>query len=308
MMEYRKWLTFLFFLIAAALLWFVFKYNQTYSQHIPVEVEWSNIPARIQVKESQDIHIDVELTGNGFKLLNATFFSPSVVLDFQDYVTQENGRYYFIPSIATGSIKEYLSNDFKVDYVTTSKMEIQVVEFSAKQVPLIADFEIKYEENLQSISTPYFNPDSVLITGNDKLISEVKELKIKIPTVNIIDTVTVKQINLSTIFTEFKTAPQTIDYVVNAAVMTEGNFQIPVNVLNVPSNVTLKIIPSEVDVVFNCQLKDYDKISAADFKVEIDYLELENDFNTVVPQVIYKEGIISAVRHAPKQIQLLSIQ
>ncbi len=307
-MEYRKWLTFLVFVIAAALLWFVFKYNQIYTQHIPLEVKWSNVPAHIKIQETDSDFIDVELSGNGFKLLNATFFSPSVNFDFQESVIEENNSYFFKPSSATGIIKESLSKDFKVEFVSTTKVEIQVIEYVSKKVPLVSGFQSVYKENLQTISEPFFKPDSVLVTGNDLLINDLKELRIEIPTLEINDTTFVRIIELGPLFPDFKTEPVEIDYVVNTAIMTEGSFQIPINVLNVPPGVSIKVIPSELTVVFNCQLKNYDHISIAEFMVELDYLNLEENYNTLTPNVIYKEELVNAVRFSPQQIQLLSIK
>ncbi|MBF4984178.1 hypothetical protein FNJ87_07500 [Nonlabens mediterrranea] len=303
-LEYRKWLTFSTFVFIAGLLWFFFKYKEVYTQHVAVDILWVNVPDNVQLKDGLSYQLDVELTGNGFNLLKASYVAPQVELDFQKYVYKDN-RYYFNPTSILGSLKNQLSYGYKVGYVSEELMTIEVDEFIAKKVKLQSVIKVTYQDNYLPITDPYFVPDSVVVTGNDSFIERLGSLKVNLGDLEIQDTLLIEQIDLSNQFPDIKIEPSTVDYIVKSAVMTEGSFMVPVNVVNNKEGFTVKVIPSEIEVVFNCRLQDYNEISETDFSTVIDYESLKEDYNLISTDVKVLNDKISSIRYTPQQIQIL---
>lgn len=306
-LEYRKYLTFFSFVIVAGLLWFAFKYKEIYTQHIPVALEWVNVPDNLKIQDQTAYFIDVELTGNGFNLLRSKYFAPTVELDFKKYVTIDS-LYMFSPQTATGTIKEQLSSNFKVEYIQVDPFEIDVMRFVSKKVPLVKDFRVDYGDNLQPLHVPYFEPDSVSITGNDALIKEIEKLQIELEDIMVTDTLYRQEVNLKALFGDIKMEPSRVEFIVNTGVMTEGSFMVPVTISNNTDNSSFKIIPSEVEVVFAYRLKDHDAIQASDFIINVDYNMLTDDYSSVSVDVEVFNDKVSSVRHNPQQVQILLMQ
>ncbi|WOI24132.1 YbbR-like domain-containing protein [Nonlabens ulvanivorans] len=303
-LEYRKWLTFSTFVLIAGLLWFFFKYKEVYTQHVAVDVLWVNVPSNVKLKDGLSYQLDVELTGNGFNLLKASYVAPIVELDFQKYV-YKNGDYFFDPKSVMGSLKTQLANNYKIGYVSEELITIKVDEFISKKVGLRSKIKTVYEDNYLPVVSPYFIPDSVVITGNDLLIKDLDILEVSHTDIAIKDTLVIKHIDLVELYPDIKVEPSNVDYVIKSAVMTEGAFMVPVDVINNKDNVAVKIIPSEVEVVFNCKLQEYEMIDVSDFKAVVDYNDLSEDYNLITTEVKILSDKVSSIRFSPQQIQIL---
>lgn len=306
-LEYKKLLSFTSFLLVAGLLWFVFKYKEVYTQRILVNLEWTNIPDDIKIKEDKIYYIDAELTGVGFNLLKSKYFAPSVKLDFTKYVMIDS-LYIFNPQSALVTLKEQLGSKFKVDYVVREPIQIELVKFISKTVPLRRRFAINYNSNLQPTEKPYFQPDSVLVTGNDLVLKDIQQLEVEINDLVVSDTLFMKDIDLSELFDNVKISPSQVEYVVHSSVMTEGSFTIPINIINNNNNNTVKVIPSEVNIVFTCKLSDYEDIGVSDFVINLDYDILTKEYNLVTLNIDVLNDKVFSVRHTPQQAQVLLIQ
>ncbi|WP_438961304.1 hypothetical protein [Nonlabens sp.] len=306
-LEYKKYGTFFSFVIVTGLLWFAFKYKEIYTQHISVAIEWINVPEDLKIKDQSTYYIDVELTGSGFSLLKSKYFAPKVALDFNKYVAVDS-LYIFSPQRATGAIKEQLSSNFKVEYIDADSFALDVMRFVSKKVPLVKDFEVSYGDHLQPLYEPYFEPDSVNITGNDALIDEMDKLQIELEDIMVVDTLYKKEIDLKSLFSEIKTEPSIVEFIVTSGVMTEGSFMVPINIINNKGNSSIKIIPSEVEVVFTYRLKDHDAIQASDFMINVDYNSLKNDYSAVNVNVEVLNDKVVSKRHNPQQVQILLMQ
>lgn len=162
-----------------------------------------------------------------------------------------------------------------------------------------------YEDNYLPVVSPYFIPDSVVITGNDLLIKDLDILEVSHTDVAIKDTLVIKHIDLVELYPDIKVEPSNVDYVIKSAVMTEGAFMVPVDVINNKDNVAVKIIPSEVEVVFNCKLQEYEMIDVTDFKAVVDYNDLSEDYNLITTDVKILSDKVSSIRFSPQQIQIL---
>ncbi|PQJ30489.1 hypothetical protein BST92_00385 [Nonlabens arenilitoris] len=204
-----------------------------------------------------------------------------------------------------GSLKNQLAYDFKVGYISEELMTIEVNEFIAKKVGLKSKIKVTYEHNYLPIVSPYFTPDSVLITGNDAMIKSINTLEINYADITVQDTVFKKRININEQYPDIKVEPTHVDYMIKSAVMTEGSFTIPVNIINNKNDIATKIIPSEVEVIFNCRLQDYELIKESDFNVVIDYNSLTEDYNLVTTDVEVLSDRVNSVRFSPQQIQIL---
>ncbi|GAK90804.1 hypothetical protein JCM19297_103 [Nonlabens ulvanivorans] len=303
-LEYRKWLTFSTFVLIAGMLWFFFKYKEIYTQHVAIDILWVNVPSNLKLKDGLSYQLDVELTGNGFNLLKAKYVAPQVELDFQKYV-YKNESYFFDPKLVMGTLKSQLTKGYKVGYVSQDLMTIELDEYIAKKVNLKPDIKVTYQDNYLPVTKPYFIPDSVTITGNNTFIKEINELVVNQSDVVIQDTLVIKSINFNELYPDIKVEPSSVNYVIKSAVMTEGSFMISVEVINNKDNIAVKVIPSEIEVVFNCKLQDYEMINSADFKAIIDYNKLTEDYNLIAPTINILNDKVSSVRYSPQQVQIL---
>ena len=73
-----------------------------------------------------------------------------------------------------------------------------------------------------------------------------------------------------------KFVPSEVTLEIDADVLTEGTFEVPVVAVNMPEGKLLRTFPSQVKVRFVAGSHLIDQVYPSDFRVEVDYREIEN--------------------------------
>ncbi|PRP66119.1 YbbR-like domain-containing protein [Nonlabens agnitus] len=307
--NYRTFFLFIAFTIAAAVLWFLFRYNNTYEEYVEVAIEWNNVPVDVELSDSaRNVKVPIKIKSSGFRLLWLHYEDMMVPLDFKAMVKTNKGNLVFNPELARTAIDRALGDGVDILEVEANPITMAYQQFASKELPLEKDFKINFEGSYKEYGASSFDVEQVKITGNDELIKELKVLKVKIDDFTVGDSLVSKTIILNALYPDLKIDPAEVTYTVRAAEMTEGSFKIPVTVNNRPVDGTVKVIPDMVTVIFISKLVDYDSIDKTDFKVTVDIDDLQNDEATVVPVLTYDNEKINTARVQPQFVQILVIQ
>ena len=86
---------------------------------------------------------------------------------------------------------------------------------------------------------------------------------------------------------------------------TEGEVEVPIEVLNVPDGITLSYYPKSVKVYFYTSLQTYSKIKANDFKVECDYKSISDVRNFLEPNIVVKPKLVKSVKLNTNKIEFI---
>ena len=307
--SYGKFLLFIAFVCGAAVLWFLSRYNNTFEEYTTITVEWTNIPVDIELDDSSKIiEVPVKIKAIGFQLLWLNYRDIQTSLDFEKYVTDNNKSLVFEPESARILIDRSIGSSVDVIEVDSKPIILKFQRFASKKVALVKDFKLTFEGNYKESGESGFNVQEVKITGNDERIKNLNELRVKQDDIRVNDTLIIQNIDLRKIYPDIKMDPSTITYTIRAAQMTEGSFRLPIVIKNVPNNVTVKLIPDVVNVVYTCKLLDYNDISKNDFEVVIDINEIGNSKTNAVPILTYTNDKVKEARVQPQSVQILTIQ
>ncbi len=75
-------------IILALLLWFHLTTQQTYSQSVTLDIEYTGVPEGMVLGEESQKAAQVELTADGKRLLKTLYFEePKLVIDLSDFTT-----------------------------------------------------------------------------------------------------------------------------------------------------------------------------------------------------------------------------
>lgn len=308
--NYRTFFLFIAFTLAAAVLWFLFRYNNIYEEYVNVTVEWTNVPADLSLSNaSRNPQVPVKIKASGFQLLWLQYTDISVPLEFESHVTlTEEDRLIFNPEPARSALDRAIGKGITIVEIDAAAVALNYERFASKIVPVLKDFKISFEGNYKELKPIGFNVDSIKVTGNDAFIKSMSALKVKIDDVKVNDSLIVKNIDLTALYPEVKLEPNNITYTINAAQMTEGSFKLPVKLINRKNNNTIQVIPDVVNVVFVSRLYDYESIAKTDFKVTVDVSKIKTGETTTIPELTYDNDKIHTARIQPQSVQLLIIQ
>ncbi len=307
--NYSKIFSFIAFTLAAAVLWFLFRYNNTYVENTTISVEWVNVPKNIELsKESKELKIPIKVQANGFMLLWFNYGKANTQIDFSESVKFTKEEFVFYPKNARNAIDEIVGDDITVIEIDEQPIRLTFERFASRKVTLNQKFKVNFNGNYQMIGEGGFNVDTVMITGNDGLVERLDMLDIELKDIEVKDSLIVKEIDLNKFYPDLRIEPQQVTYTIHAAQMTEGSLRIPISILNKPEETTVKLIPEIVTVVFSSRLRDYNFIKASDFTVTVDMGQFTSSDATAVPVIKFDSPYINEARAQPQSVQILVIQ
>ncbi len=307
--KYHSFFLFISFVVAAAILWFLFRYNNIYEEYTDITINWTNIPADVKLDDSaRSIQVPVKIKASGFELLWLKYSKVNTSISFKDYTVEKDGVFLFEPREARNHIDRSLGNGINVIEMDGAVMSLDYERFTSKMVPILQNFELKFGGNYQQVGERGFDVDSVKITGNDAVVDQMTRLSIDREDIIVNDSIVKTTIDLGQLYPNLKMEPSNVVYTVEAAQMTEGSFKIPVTVVNKDQDLTIQLIPDIVTVVYSSRLLDYDSITKDDFKVMVDVRDLKAGETTVAPNLIVDSEKINEARVQPQSVQILVIQ
>jgi hypothetical protein len=309
-MKYKSIIGFVLVVCVVATLWFISKYKDTYKEEVLLNVNFINIPNYVVLNtDNEQINLPVEIRASGFILIWEKIFGYQVALDFTENTYSRNDSLFFNSSQSIKKIKR--SKTLSYEVLSTDDLDIflRYQRFKSKKVPVVHNINLEFTQNYVAIKKPYFQQDSVVITGNDAKVNALSKFLVRRDSKLIIkDSVTILEIDLKEMEPDLSFDPKRLRFIVEATKITEGTIDVPVSLINKPPGYQVKLIPDNIQVVFSTAVSNFNQITAKDFLISVNY-ELIDDLNiSATPSVeILNERIVS-YRINPKQVQVLTIK
>lgn len=297
---------FVFFLLFAAVLWFVFRYQQNYTQIVDVHLHMVHVPPQYQVPDHQKtIKIPLQLSGTGFSLLKATFLGVDVFVPFDQMVDDKD--FIFTPSQVLPFLRKDLNASYQIELVDNQKQHLEVYEINTKKVAVSLQEDLPVADGI-AITKVSFNPDTLLLSGDEEVLDSLQQIKLDWGDDLITEGVFEKKIPISFTKSNVQSPINEVLVKVTATRVTEGEMEIPVQVLGVPEGVVVKSIPSTVHVIYTAAIHEFVNINAADFKIEVWYHQLQESDTDVVLNLQSLTDKVMDARMTTKSAKLLIIE
>lgn len=297
--------TFLLFFLISCCLWLLLTLNGEYEAEIKVPVRLKNLPEEATITDPLPEQIKIKVKDKGLILANYLWFNRFLPIsaDFADFAYSGERAYAAASGLAkqmSGQLKtttQILSwqPDTLVFYCVTGEARKMAVLFSGT-----VSTANQYEKEPIVLT-----PDSVTVYAPAALLERVQGIETeKISLEHLNDTATVV-LNLVPI-QGAKFVPDQVTLTVPVIPFTEKSLELPVFGANFPENTALRTFPAKVKAVFNVNAKNIHKIKASDFRVEVDYAQLENGKKSkAIPRLVKMPDGISSVRISPRELDYL---
>ncbi len=296
------------FLAVSFLFWILIKLSKQYTDTVPINVEYYNLPEGKMLLKEPIKTIDVTLKTFGFDLIKYHFFKRKIKVDLQDVKQKNVTTYYQLSDDLLSQITIQLISDVEVFAVKPDTLFYVVGLSTTKKVKIVPNIDIQYQSGYNLFGNLKVEPSEISISGPENLIdsiiqveSQKRELtavnapfEIKIPLL-ILDksskvNYTIKEVTVSGLVEKF----------------TEAKFTLPIKIKNLPNRYEISTFPTQVEIVFQVGLSDYNKINENDFIVSCDYKRSVKDgLNYLIPKVVLKPSFVSEIKIYPNQIEYL---
>ena len=304
----RKIKVFLIVLILTTIIWLLIELSKTYTSTVQFKVNYKNIPDTKLLQNVPVNVVDVIVKAPGFSILSHKIRKGKMSFDLND-MGIKNSIHFLIPNAQLSKINSQLSGDLEVINVLKDSIFLDVGKRVSKRVPVIPNLELNYNLGYNLVDKLTLEPDSVEISGPEKLIDTIVKVTTKRVVINEINESINKKLVLVYSTSNKNMTISTKSIVVKGTVdkFTEGNLSLPVKIINEPNGVTINPFPKEIEITYKVGVSNFSKIDESSFNIVFDYLQYKNDtlIKFLTPKVVKKSDYISSIKMNPSQIEFL---
>ena len=179
---------------------------------------------------------------------------------------------------------------------------------TSKKVPVVGNFDLNYKLGYHLISALKITPDSMLVSGPESQIQNLKSLPISALSLTDIST----NINLTLpievekISDKLKFSKKEVQITGEVRQFTEGTMEVPFSIINLPESVQINTFPKTIEIKYQVEISKFKEIHANSFKVYCDYQQAINGgLSYMVPKLSIKPNFVTSVIITPAKIDFL---
>ena len=302
----KKLKVFLLFLMLSFLFWMLIKLSKNYISDVNFDLVYIDEPKNKLLQNNSDNSITLTVNTVGFKLLRYSLKRKTLNYSLMDLEKMKGTEYYSITKSRINHLQAQLPAEIVVLKVKPDTLYFDLGVKKSKKVKIIPEVKLQFKPGFNLTKKYTIKPEFVTISGPTKFVDSIEVVHSTLLELSDIASsfdVAVKLVN------NLDAISLSIDEVnISGEVekITEGSFNIPFKVINLPRKYIISTFPKEVKVVYQVALKDYNKITENSFVIQCDYREtMDNNLEYLVPKIIEKPNILFDVKIVPNKIEYL---
>lgn len=284
---------FLLFLFVTTFIWFISKFSREYTSNLEAEIHYINAPHGVIVSEKNYDLVAFDFTTSGFDFLYYKINKPIVIIDLQKYIKDEASSFIISTSEFKRIITSQLKNDIIVNNVSIENMEVLLDKLKTKKVKVSLSENIQFKNGFKSIGEYKISPDSIAISGSTRYLDTLTEIKTKLLELSNVNEniATIVNLNISN-DTSISYSQESVKLVISVKEFTQKLLLVPVIINNLPSDLSIRLIPESVTIRFDVSMEDYNKINANDFMVMCDFDKINGQEDFMIPHLMKQPASI----------------
>ncbi len=299
------------FVLISFLILVVTKLSETYVETIPFDITYKNLPETNVITLDSTPKLNVTVSTHGFNLLSYLFFNKNYELDFENSTYIKDKTYLWLANKGTYNLQEQLGNAVKIISIKPDTLRLPFGTMSVKKVPIALEANIDFVPGYDSIEGVRLIPDSVKVIGAEEELLNIDYVKTKPLRLEQIKTHVDKTIGL-----DFESDSKRLKLSENKTVVqvdvekfTEGNYEIPVTIVNLPKDLDINFFPKHIKVSYYLSLKDYKDVKPTDFTIECDYDEVRtSDKSFFKPRLIVHSKKIKSSKMKQNKVEYIIVK
>ena len=264
----------------AGIFWLLMTLNEVYEQEVKIVVRYTNMPQNAVLTSDDTDTLRVSISDKGFNILSfvyGTVHKP-VTIDFQHFAGTKGTGTVGSSELKKMVVKE-LPASAKLVAVKPERLTFYYNYGEKKRVPVKWTGKV-VPQQLYFIASTNCQPDSVTIYASKQKLDSINAVYTQeLDYTDLHDTLTVKA-RLQPM-TGVKIVPEWVSVTFTTDVLTEVVIEgVPIKGINLPPGKVLRTFPAKVNVKFVTGMRNYQQLTAADFKVVADYEEFIEEPST----------------------------
>jgi hypothetical protein len=276
----NRFVTFLYCLGVAFLFWLIIVFSNEYQAPLSFNLRYTNFPQDKMLANKLPQKVDMEITASGFTFLGYYFnqLKDTLSLDVSSIRKNQNSKDYYLPIYAQSiQFENQLGNKIKISKIYLDTLQFYFDKKVEKVVPVRLHLNYTFEKQYQLNGKIEVKPSQIVVRGPSSIMDDLEELN-------------TQQLNFYSLKNSIaRTAEiiipdelQSVEFAVKKVVVkipvekfTESTIELPVEVLNLPEQFTIKTFPEKVKITYLVGLSNYKKVNEDQFSLLAYYNENE---------------------------------
>jgi len=308
----QKAITFLFFLLLSTLFWLLNALSENYNATVTYPVHYTSLPKQKVLMADVPNRLRLNVNARGYTLLKykLTAHRDPIIFNVNAFELKkiegnDKTTYYILTRSAVDRIGKQLSAEIKIYDIMPDTLFFKFADRVVKKLPVKADLNIELQKQYMIKGNIYTNPDSITVTGPHIILDTIEYVKTKHQELTNVAFNTQRNLPLKNIDkVTFSKKRVTVNIPVEK--FTEESIIVPLQKLNVPEDLELKVFPSAVKVSYNVGLSDYSLVNPDLFMLVVDYNDIEENLDNKLKINLTKSPpFVSAIKYHPKFVDYL---
>jgi len=295
--------------LLAALFWFLHALSKEYSITIRIPVTYSNLPEKRLVAVHLPDSVDVKVSGSGFTILACKWAHAVGPLELDASHARNMGAGDF--ALATFShsdlIEGSLGHGLQVLRVMPDTIVLSFEGRAEKSVPVHARVSVQCATSYRLGDSITTNPKTVVVSGAEALVKRISFVETESKNFSGLDHPVNESVKLVLPgdLSQVTILPSQVMLNIPVGKYTEIRFSIPVEPINVPSNIVVKTFPDKVDAVFLVPVGDAASIHPDMFRVVLDYSKADPKINSLQCEFARQPLNVRNLRTDPARVEYI---
>lgn len=307
--SYQKAIVFLVCLALSSFLWLLSSLEKRYTSRISVPVNYVDFPKDKQLSSTLPQKFDLIVDAYGYTLLSYKLrlaFSP-VLLNVSELVDNapERGNRYTVFSVNhKEEIEKQISSEIRILSIKPDSLVFNFSKIISRKIKVKPYLKLNFENQYSLERKPTTLPDSILVSGPKNIIDTLKYVKTEFQDYSRLSRSVEKMVSLLPV-PGLTQALSEVYLTVPVEQNTEVTFDVPIRIVNKPSEVVLKTFPGNVKVTCRIGLSKYKNLDYSAFHAFINYEKVSFKDARLPVSFEGPANIVLSVNYTPREVEFI---
>jgi len=303
----RKINVFFLFLILSIIILIFSKLSKVYTNTVVFNINKVNVPKEYVILNDSSEKLNITLKTHGFNWLKYYFSKPKIAIDFERDVVKKNALYVWDKFEAYINIEKQFGNQVELLNISPDKIYFKYDVNLIKKVPVILNADINFSTGYDIFNAFVIKPDSIVVIGPNAIVEKINSVKTKKIVLDNVKSniLTPVKLNLPKNNNDIIYSDKQVSLMATVEKFTEGTLKVPINVINIPENLSIKYFPKFINVIYYTSLNNFNSITAKDFQVICDFKKVDDNQTFLLPELIKITDKVKTARIRKSRIEFI---
>src|SRR5690606_1740549 len=294
---------FLFFLGIAGVFWVLTKFSREFTSSMQADIRYQNLPETAVLSSNNAKKITYDLTANGFEILFYKFKRPVLDIEIDKFYTKERDSFAVPKNEILQQLEAQFNKYLEVRNLNPDPLIVKLDPVILKKVKVVAKTDIDFRNGFKGVENMETIPDSVVIAGPQADVEKIDSIFTQVLTLRDVHRNISEQVGIALPPVEAVAVnPENVLLQWDVSEFSQEQFTLPVEIINLPPGMELKLVPAHVTVTFDISIDDFKEVSAKNFKLICDFAKRNDDQNFMLPELVKKPEKAVNIALDPKKI------